>query len=113
MTLALVALTRDGNGGQPQAPAASGIVLLEPLGDVAAVSQFRWHSNLFLDSFYVEVRDQSGVIYVATVRTTSFVVPADLQERLVAGRYRWRVLGRDAARAALVAAASQSFAVTR
>jgi hypothetical protein len=94
-------------------PPGGGIVLLEPLGEVAAVSQFRWYSTLFLDSFYVEVRDQDGVIYFATVRTTSFVVPADLQEKLVTGRYRWRVLGRDTARAALVAPPTESFAITR
>ena len=88
-------------------------MLLEPIGNVAAVSQFRWQSNLFLDSYYVEVRGDSGVLYFATLRTTSFVVSADLQEKLVAGRYRWRVLGRDAGRAALVATPTESFAITR
>ena len=88
-------------------------MLIEPVGEVAGVSQFRWHSNLFLDSFYIEVRDDDGVLYFATLRTTSFVVPADLQEKLVAGRYRWRVVGRDASRAALVTTPIQVFAIVR
>jgi hypothetical protein len=113
LILALVALTRDRDDAPlSDVPPAGGIALLEPLGDVAAVSQFRWESKLFLDRFYVEVRDQDGVIYFATVRTTSFVVPADLQEKLVAGRYRWRVLGRDTGRAALIAPPPASFAIT-
>ena len=107
-----MALTRDRDGApQSDVPSAGGIVLLEPLGEVAAVSQFRWDSKFFLDRFYVEVRDQEGVIYFATVRATSFVVPADLQEKLVAGRYRWRVLGRDTARAVLIAPPAEAFAI--
>jgi hypothetical protein len=78
---------------------------------VTSVWQFRWQSTLFLDRYYVEIRDTERVIYFATVPTTSVVVPADLQERLVAGRYRWRVVGRDASRATLVARAPQAFAV--
>lgn len=77
------------------------------------MSQFRWQSHAFLDRFYVEVRDDDGVIYFATIPTTSFVVSAELQEKLVAGRYRWRVMARDAARATLVSAPTQSFAITR
>jgi hypothetical protein len=93
-------------------PVRAGIVLIEPAGIVREVSQFRWQSNSFLDSYYVEVRDDDGVIYFATMRTTSFVVPADLQERLVPGRYRWRVMGRDVSRAALVATLPETFVVT-
>jgi hypothetical protein len=80
---------------------------------VAAVSQFRWQSQAFLERYYVEVRDDDGVIYFATLPTTSFVVSADLQARLVAGRYRWRVMARDATRAALVSTRSQTFEITR
>ena len=93
-------------------PVRAGVVLLEPVGTVRDVSQFRWQSHLFLDSYYVEVRDDDGVIYFATLRTDSFVVPADLQEKLIPGRYRWRVMGRDVSRAALVATRPETFVIT-
>jgi hypothetical protein len=43
-------------------PPRGGIVLLEPIGEVSAVSQFLWQSNLFLDSYYVVVRGDGGVL---------------------------------------------------
>jgi hypothetical protein len=105
-------MARDREGVPlPDVGPGKSLLLLEPAGDVPAVSQFRWQSSSFLDRFYVEVRDEGGIIYFATVPTTLIVVSADLQKKLVAGRYRWRVVARDATRAALVATPLQSFAI--
>jgi hypothetical protein len=109
---AIIPLTRDRDDAEPDTLRGGGLLLLEPIGEVTSVSQFRWHTDLLVDTFYVEVRNDDGVVYAETLRTMSFVPPADLQQKLVPGRYRWRVIARDASRATLVTAPVQTFVIT-